>query len=120
MDRSDVIKLISEIKKGRDKYGRPIKEPNRRQVYVQVDSISMNEFYEAGRNGLNPQFRFRMFAGDYEGERACEYKGNDYAIYRTFMRDDDTIELYVERKGGTNNAESNAEQSGHGDLGHSE
>ena len=108
MDRSDVINLISEKVTGRDKYGRKIREKTPRQVFVQVDSISMNEFYEAGRNGLNPQFRFRMFAGDYENERVCEYKGQQYAIYRTFMRDDDTIELYVERQGGTN-AESDSE-----------
>ncbi len=109
MDRSDVIKLISTTKEGRDKYGRRIRTEQPRQVFVQVDSISMNEFYEAGRNGLNPQFRFRMFSGDYEQESVCEYKGERYAIYRTFMRDDDTIELYVERQGGTN-AESDTEQ----------
>lgn len=119
MDRSDVIYLIRTEKNGRDKYGRWIKTEIKKQVFVQVDSISMNEFYEAGRNGLNPQFRFRMFSGDYNAETVCEYKGQRYAIYRTFMRDDDTIELYVETKGGTN-AESNTEQSGHGDLGDSE
>ena len=108
MDRSDVIKLISEEVTGRDRYGRKTRKQTKRQVFVQVDSISMNEFYEAGRNGLNPEYRFRMFSGDYEGERVCEYKGDNYAIYRTFMRDDDTIELYVERQGGTN-AESDSE-----------
>lgn len=109
MGRFDVIKLISVEKTDRDKYGRPIRKEIPRQVFVQVDSISMNEFHEAGRNGLNPQFRFRMFFGDYEKESVCEYKGERYAIYRTFMRDDDTIELYVERQGGTN-AESDTEQ----------
>lgn len=119
MDRSDVINLIGEKKEGRDKYGRRITKRTEKQVFVQVDSISMNEFYEAGRNGLNPQYRFRMFAGDYEGERICEYKGNPYAIYRTFMRDDDTLELYVERQGGTNAEKSDTEQSGHSDQGNS-
>ena len=119
MDRSDVIKLISTTKEGRDKYGRWIKKETALQVFVQVDSISQTEFYEAGRNGLNPQYRFRMFAGDYAGQTVCEYHGMRYSIYRTFMRDDDTIELYVERKGGTN-GQSDAKQSGSDDIGDSE
>jgi len=31
-----------------------------------------------------------------------EYKGNRYGIYRTYIGRNDTIELYAERKGGTN------------------
>ena len=104
MDRSDVINLISQTRT-QDEYGRwtPVTSP--REVFVQVDSISQSEFYEAGRNGLNPEYRFRMFSGDYEGEELCEYNGQPYAIYRTYLRRDDTIELYVERKGGSNGAD---------------
>ena len=43
-----------------------------------------------------------MFAGDYEDESIIEYNGKRYAVYRTFFSKTDTIELYVERKGGTN------------------
>ena len=105
MDRSDVIKLITTTKT-QDSRGVWRKSYTPTQVFVQVDSISMSEFYEAGRNGLNPAFRFRMFQGDYNGEESCEYKGLPYSIYRTYMRDDDTIELYVQREGGTNGQET--------------
>lgn len=56
--------------------------------------------FEAGRNGLNPEWRFNVFAGDYQGETVVEYHGATYSIYRTY-ENDDYIELYVERKGGT-------------------
>lgn len=105
MDRSDVLKLITQTRT-QDDFGRWIPATNSREVFVQVDSISQSEFYEAGRNGLNPEYRFRMFSGDYEGEELCEYNGQSYAIYRTYLRRDDTIELYVVRKGGSNGADS--------------
>ena len=51
----------------------------------QVDSVTRSEFFEAGRNGLNPEFVFRVFFGDYEGgERLVEYRGKRYSIYRTY------------------------------------
>lgn len=74
-----------------------------RTVFCQVHSITRQEFFEGGRNGLNPSFMFTVFQGDYEGEAVCEYKGQSYAIYRTYLPANvDYIELYAERQGGTN------------------
>lgn len=74
-----------------------------KEVFCQVHSVTRSEFFNAGRNGLNPEFRFTMFAGDYDGQRTIEYNGNTYAVYRTYIvPGTDYIELYVERKGGTN------------------
>lgn len=75
-------------------------------VFCNVDSVSRNEFFEAGRNGLNPEFVFTMFFGDYEGEHTLIYNGLAYAVYRTYRGRNDTIELYVQRKGGTNGKEN--------------
>ena len=75
-------------------------------VFCNVNSVSRNEFFEAGRNGLNPEFVFTMFFGDYEGEDTLIYNGLAYAVYRTYHGRNDTIELYVERKGGTNGKQS--------------
>lgn len=105
MDRTDIIKLIRETRT-QDSYGRWIANRTAREVMCQVDSITASEFFEAGRNGLNPEFRFRMFYGDYEGESVVEYHGKTYAVYRTYLRRNDVIELYVERKGGTNGIEN--------------
>ena len=101
-----VIKLISQ-QRTQDSRGVWRTEETYRQVYCNVNSISLTEFTEAGRNGLNPQYRFIVFHADYEGETICEYEGLRYSIYRTYRRGDD-LELYVERKGGSNGTQSNA------------
>lgn len=101
MDRSSVISLISE-KRYKNEYGVFQTCASSRDVFCQVNSVSRAEFFEAGRNGLNPEYEFTMFAGDYNGEKVVEYNGETYAVYRTYYARTDTIELYVERKGGTN------------------
>ena len=101
MDRSDVCNLIS-ITKAQDDYGVWRETEISREVFCQVDSVTRAEFFDGGRVGLNPQFRITMFAGDYDDETIIEYNGKRYAVYRTFFSKTDTIELYVERKGGTN------------------
>lgn len=101
MDRSDVISLIS-IVKTQDDYGVWRETEESADVYCQVDSATQKEFFEGGRNGLNPAFKFTMFFADYADQPIVEYNGNRYSIYRTYLRRDDKIELYVERKGGTN------------------
>lgn len=74
-----------------------------REVFCNVSSITQREFFEGGRNGLNPEFEVTMFHGDYHGERKCILNGRPYAIYRTFKPEtSDYIELYLQREGGTN------------------
>lgn len=73
-----------------------------RDVFAQVDSVTRAEFFEGGRNGLNPEYKFTMFAGDYNRETELIYDGEPYAIYRSYHGRNDTVELYAERKGGTN------------------
>ena len=101
MNRSDVITLITETYENNE-YGVPVPKVTETDVYCQVDSATRSEVYEGGRNGLNPEYRFTMFGPDYNDQKTVIYKGRAYGIYRTFIGRDDTIELYVERKGGTN------------------
>ena len=101
MDRSNVIKLIKETRT-QDAYGVWRTTRTARQVFANVASASMYEFFEAGRNGLNPQYKITMFFADYEGESIIEYNGETFSVYRKYQKGTDTIELYVERKGGTN------------------
>lgn len=113
MDRSDVIKLIGMTLE-QDNKGVWRSTPTSRQVMCQVDSVSQTEFFEAGRNGLNPEFRFTLFFGDYNNESIVEYHGQTYSVYRTYYRRTDKIELYVERKGGTNGIEVEDNSGGSG------
>lgn len=80
-----------------DNYGREVATETNKQVYCEVHSISQTEFYAASNTELNPEYRFNVFFGDYDGEDICEYNGQRYAIYRTY-RSGDIIELYAERK----------------------
>lgn len=106
MDRSDVIYLVSETKT-QDANGVWNVQTDKRMVFCNVQSVTQTEFFEAGRNGLNPEYEFTLFQGDYNGERTVEYGGETYAVYRTYRTRTDEMELYVERKGGTNGADGN-------------
>lgn len=101
MDRSDVIKLIAE-EKYQDEFGIWRSRESERQIFCSVESVTRAEFFEGGRNGLNPELMFTVFFDDYQGESTLIYKGKAYSIYRTFRGKTDTLELYAQRKGGTN------------------
>lgn len=103
MDRSEELILVSETKSQNDKGVWEV-TTSERLVFCQVNSVTRSEFFEGGRNGLNPEFKFTMFGADYNGEPIVEYNGLEYAVYRTYLTRNDMIELYVERKGGTNGA----------------
>lgn len=105
MDRSDIITLIKTTYT-QDSAGVMRKSERPRAVYCQTDSVSRDEFFEGGRSGLNPSYRFTIFAYDYDDEAECKYKGQRYGIYRTYVGRNDTLELYVERKGGTNGGDN--------------
>lgn len=96
-----MISLIA-ITTSQDDAGVWRKTETKRDVFCNVSSVTQSEFFEGGRNGLNPEYRFTMFRPDYNNETIVEYKGMRYGVYRTYHGRNDTLELYVERKGGTN------------------
>ena len=105
MDRSDVINLYADSVTY-DEYGVGRKTRTVKQVFCKVDSVTRSEFFDAGRSGLNPEYRMTMFFGDYDGETVVGYKGRLYSVYRTYHAKTDVIELYVERQGGTDGEEN--------------
>lgn len=102
----DVLVLVN-ITYQKDEYGVERKHTTNKQIFAQVDSATRAEFFQGGRNGLNPEYRFTVFDADYSGETVCQYHNEQYSIYRTYhVPGTDYRELYVERKGGTNAKES--------------
>ena len=101
MDRSDVITLV-DTTYAKDANGVERPTETTKEVFCSVNSVTRNEFMEGGRNGLNPELYFIVFFGDYSGEETIIYKGKSYGVYRTFLGKNDNLELYCERKGGTN------------------
>lgn len=100
MDRSTPILLIKTIYT-EDEFGVLQPKETSRQVFAEVQSVTASEWFEGGRNGLNPEFRFKMFKPDYAKEPIVEYEGVRYAIYRTYEVKKDDIELYAELRKGT-------------------
>lgn len=99
MDRSNVVTLISETYSA-DSIGQMVATEVERDVFCNVASVSQNEWFQGGQNGLNPEYQVTMFAPDYEGEKIVEFNGIRYGVYRTYMRQDELLELYLERKTG--------------------
>lgn len=99
MDRSEMITLIG-VTKSKNDYGMEVEDEHPRTVFVNVQSVSRQEFFSAGQAGLQPQYVFVMFGPDYDGEKIVEYKGKRYSVYRTYARKDDNLELYVEERAG--------------------
>ncbi len=85
-----------------DEYGVPQKVETGRKVYGCYDSLTASEIFEGGRNGLNPELRFTLIDIDYRGETILARGDNRYGVYRTYRPGNGKIELYCERKGGTN------------------
>lgn len=90
------------VSRAQDDYGVWRETITERDVFCNVSSVTRQEFFEGGRNGLNPEFRITMFFGDYDDETVLKYKDKTYSVYRTYQGRNDELELYVERKGGTN------------------
>ncbi len=100
MDRSEVITLISETRRTDNLGIVRASDPVERDVFASVQSVTGSEWFEGGRNGLNPELRFVMFKYDYAGEQILRFRGTVYQIYRTYERRTDEIELYVEKRKG--------------------
>ena len=100
MDKSSVISLV-KIEYTQDDIGQQIPKETLREVFCEVTSITRAEWYEAGRSGMKPDYRFIVNQFDYEDEPEVEYLGKRYSVYRTYIGKNDDIDLYVERKAGT-------------------
>ena len=99
VERSDVIDLISTVLI-LDDYGVQQKIEISTSVYAQIKSASQSEFFNGGRNGLNPQLVFVIREEEFEDQETAMYSNKRYSIYRTFVRNDGYVELYSEyRKG---------------------
>lgn len=93
---ADVITLITQTIET-DELGNEVATEEEKTVFCEVDTISQSEFYAAANTELNPEYRFTVFFGDYDGQKLVKYQGKRYVIYRSYRAGDD-LELYVERK----------------------
>lgn len=91
----DLIKKVVS----KDALGYLIATETKNTVLCEIRTVSRQEFFDAGKAGLVPEYEIRINAIEYGGEDELEYNGKRYGIYRTYQMAD-YIELYVEYKGG--------------------
>lgn len=96
MMRADVIDLITENAAAHGVHAAVTETA--RTVYCTVQSVSRSEFYTALNAGVQPEFVFKLeLAEDYQGERVVRYKGQRLRVVRTYVTEDDGIEITCER-----------------------
>ena len=110
MDRSTPIYLVAQTYTA-DDAGIISATAEERLVFANTTSVSLAEWTEGARIGLNPEIRFTMFEPDYQGEEILKYDGKYYTIYRTYHGRNDTIDLYCERRNGTENPTGGTDNS---------
>ncbi|MBQ1297455.1 MAG: phage head closure protein [Clostridiales bacterium] len=99
MNLAEKIALIT-IEYTQDDLGEWVEEQTKTEVFALISSVSMSEFYQAGLQGFKPDFRFAVWMKEYNNEEIVEYNGKIFNVYRTYIRDDGRIELYVNEKKG--------------------
>lgn len=99
MNHAYKITLLTS-KYTQDAIGQWIKTVEETDVFATVSSVTMSEFFQAGMQGFKPEYRFMVWMNEYHDEEELVYNDKVYSIYRSYIRDDGRIELYVtERKG---------------------
>ncbi|MDE5769083.1 MAG: hypothetical protein K2H82_06830 [Oscillospiraceae bacterium] len=95
----DVLILVKQ-EKIQDEFHIQHDQEKQRQIFCKVHSVSRTEFFSGGQNGLHPAFVFEIFPADYHSEPELIFHNVRYAIYRTFLKNADALELYAAQKGG--------------------
>lgn len=99
MNQAAKIALLT-TEYSQDWLGEWVETTTPRNVFAYVSSVGMNEFYQAGLQGMKPEYRFLIWTTEYEGEELLTYNDVVYSIYRTYLRDDGRVELYVTKRKG--------------------
>jgi hypothetical protein len=102
MNKSITLDLLTK-KYTVDDLGQRTYTTTTKTVYATLTSVSRAEwvsYSQTGRQGLVPVYVATVFFGDYEGESEAVIDGQTYGIYRTYERDDEQTELYLEKKAG--------------------
>lgn len=96
MVKADVLTLIKETPASHGRFDTSTE--TQRTVYCTVRSVGMREAYEALSHGLAPEWVFVLTHDfEYEGEKRCIFRGVEYRVLRTYVNENDGIEITVER-----------------------
>lgn len=94
---NDVMKLITQTHTT-DSYGYDTVVETSREVFCHVQSVGMNEKYEALAIGLKPEYKFILEDYyEYEDEEWVEFELKRYRVLRTY-RNGQTLEIVVTKE----------------------
>lgn len=99
MDKLINIALINVIETV-NAIGEPEKTETETKVRGVIDSITRDEWFSAYKADINARHRVTVYEFEYHGEQVAIINGQRFAIYRTYYKDGDKIELYLGEKGG--------------------
>lgn len=99
MDRSDIITLKKESH-SQDSSAAWISSNTETDVFCEVRSVTQSEWFEAGAEGIVPEYIFIIDRNEYDGEKVVFYDGQKYGVFRTYAGKGEDLELHCERKGG--------------------
>lgn len=99
MDRSDVITLVKRTYI-QDELLQDIPVESKRNVFCNVKSVGRQEWYDAGHEGLKPEYKVTMSRYEYDDEKIVVYQNKRYAVYRTYVDSSEFLELYIQQEVG--------------------
>lgn len=67
------------------------------QVFAQVKSIGMNEFYASKGSGIKTDVKFVVYTIEYNNEDKIKYNGDIYKVIRTYRTGLDKLEIVCSR-----------------------
>ena len=106
MTRADVIVLITENRTGHGVH--EVVTDTERTVMCTVESVRRSEYYTALNAGFQPEYVFKLaIAEAYRNERIVKVHGQKFRVIRTYLTDDEGIEITVERSDENGTDENN-------------
>lgn len=97
MVRADVLTLIAETPAAHGVFD--TFTPTERTVFCTVRSASYSDILAAKSEGLTPEIVFRLSHDfEYAGEKIAEFHGVQYNVDRTYVSQEDWIELTCSRR----------------------
>ena len=97
--KNDVISLIGKTYEKDAKGVMRATDTLKENIPCEVKSAGASEWFEGGRSGLNPTYKFIIHRIEYAQEETVIYEGERHKVYRTYIRGDD-IELHAQKEKG--------------------
>ena len=79
-----------------DRFNRPYKHAERRDVFCNEKGVKRNEFYQAQAQGYRPELCVEIKASEYNRETHIEYLGTVYRVIRSYPEKNECLELIAE------------------------